>query len=179
MAAVIRPVCIENPDFRNGRVPLLFIFKIILDVKEIFKGHSQVQGAVKLTQPVLCKFTEALKNFNVFRLVKYSNERGRFRIIILPGIHRVNAEGFDGLCLLFRQGSRNDIGSSRFDNRILFLIQKLYTLFSRVCSLIKLPRQVFNGKYGISLFRRKAFFIYKVHRRLRKNCNQRLFINLF
>ena len=41
MAAVIGPVCIENPDLGNGGITVLVILKIVLDVKEILEGHGK------------------------------------------------------------------------------------------------------------------------------------------
>ena len=48
VAAVIGPVGVQHPDLRHGRIPLLLIPEIILDVQEILEGHGQVQRSVQL-----------------------------------------------------------------------------------------------------------------------------------
>ena len=53
MAAVIRPISIQHTDLRHRRIPVLFLLIIILDMKEVLKGHGQVQGAVKSLQLLL------------------------------------------------------------------------------------------------------------------------------
>ena len=42
VAAVVGPVCIQHTDLRHRRIPLLFVFIISLDMKEVLEGHSQI-----------------------------------------------------------------------------------------------------------------------------------------
>ena len=42
MAAVIGPVCIKHADLCHGRISVLFVLIIVLDVKEVFEGHCEV-----------------------------------------------------------------------------------------------------------------------------------------
>ena len=46
MAAVIGPVRIQNADLRHGRVSLLLIPEVILNMHKILKCHGKVQGIV-------------------------------------------------------------------------------------------------------------------------------------
>ena len=47
VSAVVGPVCVQHPDFRDGRVPVFFLFIVCLYVEEILKGHGQVQRVIK------------------------------------------------------------------------------------------------------------------------------------
>ena len=42
MAAVIGPVCIKHANLCHGRVSVLFVLIVILDVKEILEGHCKI-----------------------------------------------------------------------------------------------------------------------------------------
>ena len=48
MAAVIGPVRIQDADLRHGRVSLLLVPEIVLNMLKILKGHGKVQGIVQL-----------------------------------------------------------------------------------------------------------------------------------
>ena len=48
MTAVIGPVGIQHTDFGHGRISLLFIFKVIVDMLKILERHRKVQGIVEL-----------------------------------------------------------------------------------------------------------------------------------
>ena len=42
VAAVIGPVCIKHADLCHGRISVLFVLIVVLDVKEVFEGHCKV-----------------------------------------------------------------------------------------------------------------------------------------
>ena len=48
VTAVVGPVGIQHTDLCHGRITLLLVFEIVLNVKEILEGHCKVQGTVKL-----------------------------------------------------------------------------------------------------------------------------------
>ena len=159
MAAVIRPVGIQHPDLCHGRISLLFILKVILDMKEILEGHSQVQRSIKFFQLLLFHVFKAVKNLYIFRLLKFCHQSLRFRRVRLSGIHRVNAVVLNSCQLFIGNISLDHIGCCGTDDRLLVLFQKLDTLDCRVCSLIKLSRQIFHGKNPGSFCRFKGFLI--------------------
>ena len=100
MAAMVRPVSIQHADLSHGRVPLLLCGKIILDKLEILEGHSQIQRIVQGLQFCLRGLAEAVKNLHISRSFKYRHQGLWFLGRSLSGIHRVDAEGLDGLRLI-------------------------------------------------------------------------------
>ncbi len=47
MAAMIRPVGIQHPDLRHGRIPVLLLFKIILNMKKVLEGHGKGKAPIQ------------------------------------------------------------------------------------------------------------------------------------
>ena len=39
---MVTPVSIKHADLCHGRIPLLGIFEVILDMQEILKGHGKI-----------------------------------------------------------------------------------------------------------------------------------------
>ena len=48
MTAMVRPVGIKYTDFRHRGIPAFFLCIIRLNMKEILKGHGQIQGIIKI-----------------------------------------------------------------------------------------------------------------------------------
>ena len=44
---MIRPVCIEYTNLGNGRITLFRVAEIVLDMKEILKGHCKIQTIIE------------------------------------------------------------------------------------------------------------------------------------
>ena len=122
MTAVIGPISIQHPDLRDRGIPLFFILKIILDMKEILKGHCQVHGTIKLLERRLVHGRKAFQDLNILRLLKDSRQSLRNLRSRLPGIHRIDAEGLDRFRLLLRQSSLDHIRSRRTDHRLFLLV---------------------------------------------------------
>ena len=91
---MIRPIGIENADLRHGRISLLVILEIILDVLEILKGHCKTKGIIQLTQILLRHVLEAVKDGNVCRIIKYRDQGVRLLHASLSGVY-----GVDAICL--------------------------------------------------------------------------------
>ena len=156
---MIGPVSIQHPDLCHRRISLLFVLKVILDMKEILEGHGQVQRSIKLFQLLLFHVFKAVKNLYILRLFKFCHQSLRFRRICLSGIHRVNAVVLNRFQLFIGNISLDHIGCCGTDDRLLVLFQELDTLNCRVCSLIKLSRQIFHGKNPGSFCCFKGFLI--------------------
>ena len=96
MTAVIGPVCIQHTDLGHGRISLLFILKIILDMQEILEGHRKIQGIVELLSTLPRPYPQ--KPSKIFTSSGSSNtvtSVSGFAVVCFTGIHRVNAEGLD------------------------------------------------------------------------------------
>ena len=68
---MIRPVCIKYTNFSHGRITLFLIVEILLDVKEILKGHSKTKGIIERLQIFLIHLGKAFQNFYIFWLWMY------------------------------------------------------------------------------------------------------------
>ena len=166
VTAMVRPVSIQHTDLCHGRISLLFVFKIILDMFEIFECHSQIQGSIQLFQCCLFHIDKSVEDFYICRFFKLCYQCFRFYHSGLTGIYRVDAVILDCFKFFVGNSSLDYISGCRFDDRLLVLFQELYTLYGRIRSLIKLTRQIFYGKYSCSFYHRDLLFIQHVYRRL-------------
>ena len=71
MTTMIRPVGIQYADFRHGRITLLVISEIILNVFKITERHGKIQGGIKLLKLCLRHGHKTIKNSNIRRLSKF------------------------------------------------------------------------------------------------------------
>ena len=159
MTAVIGPVGIQYTNLRHGRISLFFLFKVILDMLEIFEGHSQIQRTVKFMKSVFRHFVKSFKNADIRRIFELCHQSLWFFHTSFPGIHRVDAVALNRLKLRIIYLSFNHISGCGTDNWLLIFFQELYTLYGRICSLVKLPRQILYGKYLCTFRHREFFFI--------------------
>ena len=109
MTAVIGPVRIQHTDLCHGWISFLFVFKIILDMLEILKCHSQIQRSVQFFQSCFFHIDKTIKDFNIFRFFKFCYQSLRFYHSCLAGIHRVDTVIFDCFEFFVRDISFNHI----------------------------------------------------------------------
>ena len=81
----------------------------------------------------------------------------------LTGINRVDTMLLDGIELCVTDVTFDHIGGCAANNRLFVFLKETNTLYSRICSLIKLSGECFYRKYPA--FEVKAFFIYIIYRR--------------
>ena len=169
MPAVVRPVGIEDPDLRHGRVPMLFIPEILLDMQKVVEGHGQVQASIERAKRLFLHGAETFQHRNVGWFFKHCQERLRLGLSGLTGIHRIDAVGADRIHLCLRHVSADHIGGSGADDGIGFFIQKLDALHGGIRALVKLARQIFHGK-NVGIFGQVyGFRIQDIHRGLGKD----------
>ena len=166
MTAVVRPVCIQHPDLRHGRIPVLLSRKIILYMLKIPEGHRQSKGIVQRLQLRFRKVRKAVQHLYVLRLFVNSFQRIRLHHARFPGIHRVDAVGFDLSEFLIGKASCDQIGGRRADDGIFLLVQKFHTLHCGIRPLVELSRQIFHGKHMRILRNIDLLPVQLVHRRL-------------
>ena len=118
MTAVIGPVCIKYTDLCHGRITFLFVFKVILDVLEILEGHCKIQRIIQCFKVCFRHIFESVKDLDIFRLRKYSNQCLRFLETCLTGIYRVDAVMFDGIKFFVCYISFYYISCCRTDDRL-------------------------------------------------------------
>ena len=164
MAAVIRPIGIQHTDFRHGRVSVLFLLKIVLDMLKILKSHCQPQVFIKSAELILFHILKAVKDNNVLWLFIICYQCIRFVHRCFSGIYRVDAIGFYLLKFFLRNLTHDQIGDRRLYDRFLILLEKLYALHSGICPLVELPRQKFHTEYFAVRRNLDRFPVKNVHR---------------
>ncbi len=166
---MVGPVCIQHPDLRHGRISLLLLPEITLDMQKIPESHGKVQRKVTLLQYRLRFPAKTLQHFHVFRLLIYRRQCIRLLHTGLPRVHRINAVIFNLLKLLIGKAAADHIGHRRPDHRLLILFQKLHALQCGIRPLVELPRQVFHAEYPRPFGNFRLFLIVHIHRRFRKD----------
>ena len=92
---MIRPVRIQHPDFRHGRIALFFHSKIILNVQKVLKRHGKVQGIIQFVQLFFCQLRKSIQNLHVVWFFKMLYQRIRLLPAAFPGIYRIDSVLFD------------------------------------------------------------------------------------
>ena len=150
VAAMIRPVGINHPNLGNSRITIL-TKEVLLTEGEICCVHGKTVTCGKVGETCGIKLTEPLKHSNLCRSSTTHHKSCRHRKIGLTAFDRVNNIFFDPIKHLIRDVSAKNIDAGRTDNGTFFLGNKLNTLCSTVSTLIKLARQILNGKHPLIL----------------------------
>ena len=119
VAAVVRPVCIDNFELRFGRVAL-FGSKIVAHENEVFDRHGKAHLFVVYGNLLVAHGGEALNRFDVGRLHVLVHEGcGLFKpyFFALDGIYEVFFKLFD----LFRRGALYGVHARALDEGALLL----------------------------------------------------------
>ncbi len=122
MAAVVGPVGVKHPDFRDSRVSVLLILKIILDVLEILERHGKPKRTIQLPQRVLIHVRKSVKASDISGFLKRLHECLGLLEPCFPGIHRIDAVAFYLVELTVRNGSNQQIGDGCLDDGLLVLL---------------------------------------------------------
>ena len=157
MAAVVRPVGINDANLGDGRIALL-IGKVLLAEGEVSQVHSKAVRSNELLEAVLVKGVKALKNLYVCRLRDGNLESLGQLKGSLASFNGVDQVVFDGGNVCLSEVSGQHIEASGAHQWTLSLADELHTFSCRVCALVKLTRQKLNSKRTNSrTFRRKLW----------------------
>ena len=96
---MIGPVGIQHTDLCHRRISFFFVFKIILNMQEIFECHRKVQRIIELFQRRFVHVDKTIKCDHICRLLKLGHKCLRLYKSGLPGIYRVDTVVFDRLKL--------------------------------------------------------------------------------
>ena len=99
MTAVIRPVGIQHADLCHRRISFFFVFKVILNMQEIFECHRKVQRGIEFFQRRFVHVDKTIKRDHICRLLKPGHKCLRLFKSGLSGIYRVDTVVFDCLKL--------------------------------------------------------------------------------
>ena len=146
VAAVVAPVGVDHLDLGDGGRAAL-AGKVLLAEGDVGQVHGQPALVDEGGQPLLAKLQEAVKRLH----------HGRLGVLHLEGVARVERglAGLDGVDHVVLDGGNVILGDGAFQvvhlgrqhGRALALANQLDALAGAVGTLIKLPRQVLNGKH--------------------------------
>ena len=176
VTAVVGPVSVQHPDLCHRRVALLLAAEIAADKEEIVVGHGQVQGIIESPEFFFRHGAEALEDHNVLGNRILCRESLRFLLRGFPGIHGIDAEGFDSSDLFLCRCAAQHIGRCGADHRSGIFVDQFHALYCGICTLVELPRQILHCKNSITLSGRESLLIEIVQRRLREDRTAGLFI---
>ena len=97
MTAVVRPIGVDDADFRHRRIPFFFIPEVGLDELQIIEAHGQAHVCRQFFQSGVIHGIEAVDDGNVSRFFPGHFQRRN-------GVQRGFA-GFDGVDAIMFDGS--------------------------------------------------------------------------
>ena len=154
MTAVIAPVGVQHPDFRDGGFPAFFPEPGLAE-GDVIHVHGQAVIRHELLQAGTVQLREAFqgchfRGHRVFRFQGFRQIHGSF-----PGFHRVDHVLLDFRDLFSGQAAVEQVNLRAADERTLALGKELNALGSGVRPLVKLTGQVFHREHGNRAFRVK------------------------
>ena len=171
VAAVIRPIRIDDFELRLRRVPAL-VLEIIAHESEILRAHRKTDffmvGGNFFVRPA----DKALHVFDVRAFQRFAPERrGLFQTYLLA-LHGVDEVLFYG-GKLFVRDSFHRVHLRAFDEGTRLFREKLHALRRAVRALVVLTRQKTDGKYFIAFGNFHGFQVYVIHGRFGKDRAER------
>ena len=178
VATVVAPVGVEYADFGHCWVAMLLVVEVALDMFEVGKGHCQTQRVVELAQLKLGHILKTVERDDVSRLVEVVDKCFGLDLIGQAAVDGIDAVFAYGFLLGIGEGSTDDVGRGRLDDRLLAVVEQAAALFGAVGTLVELARQVFDREAEVAASVRKLFLVYVIDRRLAKNSDESLAIGL-
>ena len=152
MPAVVGPVGINDPDFRNSRVTFLFIPEVSLQELQVIKVHGQAHTAEQFLQAGVVQLRKAFGCGDMVRRGIFHPQGFRQFEGSLTGFHRVDHMMPDHVDFFCRQIPVEHIDSGKGHQRPVLLAEQLDALGRGVCPLVKLTRQGFHAEDGTGPF---------------------------
>ena len=169
VTAVVRPVSVNHPDFRDGWVTVFGILEIILTELDVIQIHCQTVFPNECIQLFLGAVAESMQGLDFGRDFIVGIERFRLVEGSLPAFYRVNQIRLNLLKFCIGHIAADDINLSGANPTAFALQQNLNTLFTAVCPLVKLSRQVFGSKHSLIAGTFRKGVISDIDRWFRKN----------
>ena len=168
VAAVVRPVRIDDADFRDRRVAFFFIPEVSLDEFQIIEAHGQAHVRRQFLQGCVIHGIETFDGRNVCRFFP-SHFQGRNRVErSFAGFDGVDAVMLDSSNIVCGQVARKDEDLRRADEAVVLHGQHLQALHGRIGALVILARQVFDGQDRIAVMDGQ-FIVNGINRRFGEN----------
>ncbi len=152
VTAVIGPVRIYCPDFRDRRVPAFGIPEVGLQKFQVIQIHGQPQTLQQFLKGGFIHGGKALHGVHMVRNGVGLHQRFRLFQGRFPAFHRVNQITPDFLQIFLRKGERTLSGAfkqvldSRPDQGTFTASHQLNALGGRISPLVELSRQGFHGQ---------------------------------
>ena len=176
MAAVVRPVSVDDLQFCQSRIPLFFIFEILLNHADIPFTHGKFHVFAKALQSLFIQLCKSVHDFYIFRNHCFHIQGLRLFIFRDLRIHRVHTIVLDFLLLLRRYIPFQNNHPREPDRSFRFRVHQFDALSRRIRSLVVLSRQIFHRKKSCrTQVIRHLFVISRINRWF---CKHRVFRSL-
>ena len=169
VAAVIRPVRVDDAQLRDRRRAVFRVAEVLLAELEVLKAHGKAARIHERMELVFAHRVERSQHLDIGRLFRDHVERLRLFKRRLAALDGIDAVILDLLQRLVIDCSRQHDDACRGDLRTLLLRDELDALRRRVCRLVVLARQVLDGKHAGILECWQRLFIDFVNRCFRKD----------
>ena len=172
---MIRPVCVYHSYLCDSRVALFGVAEVIAAEAYIVKVHSKTKLVQHRLEILVRRIDEPVNSCNARgNIVLYVKRLERVKAC-LARLHGVYHIALYLRHLLVREITRNDVNSRRLDNRALSARQQRDTLRARICTLVKLSRQILHRKHKLAVLDLRQVIVCNIDRRLGEHhrCCQR------
>ena len=163
MAAMIRPIGVDHPQFCDGRVTVFLIPEIVPAEFQVGQCHGKAHAVIIFFHLVFVPGNKARYPGHVGGHVGLHIQRFRFLQGSDPGFHRVDQIMLDPGKFLVRDGTLESHYPGGEHLGALSLGQQLYALGRRVRPLVVLAGQIFHGKHPVPFVHRQGFLKDPVH----------------
>ena len=143
---MVRPIRVDDAKLRDRRVAFFHRREILLAELQIFKTHGKAPLFQQTCQRRRIHAAESCKRLNISRLFDLLRKCRRLFQRGLTAFDPIDAVRFDLRKERGRDRTDDRIDDRRPDRRTLLLRHELYALRRRVCALVILSRQIFDGK---------------------------------
>ena len=180
VAAMIRPVRVNNLDFSNSRIALFNLAEMLLEEHDVSQIHGQAALFGKRRQLLFSQVGKALHHFNGCGLGKRHGQRSGQLKRCLAALNRVDNVMLHGFNILIGKLTFQHVHFRIAHQRTLTLTDKLDALACAIGALIELARQRLNGEQRtLGAFDLRKFERHRVGLRLAKHGGHALGEQLF
>ena len=146
MAAVIRPIRVDDAKLRDRRLTLLRRGKILLAELQILQTHGKAALFQQISERRHIHAAESRKRLHIGRLFDLLRERRRLLQSGLAAFDLVDAVRLNLCQKICRNRADEHINDRRANCRTLLLRHKLHALRRRISTLVVLPRQILDSE---------------------------------
>ena len=168
VAAVVGPVCIENPDLGNCRLSSLLLEEILNEL-DILEAHCKTHGSSEVCERLIVHCIESFNHGNRCRNIVFVHESVRLICRSFTCLYGIDEESFDLSLILFSHITIEGDDPGALDEGAFLLGKELNALSSRVSSLVELAGKRFDNEDIRSIAEIHCLIRHGIYRRFAEN----------